>query len=486
MQNTAMLVVWLVILGSALGGNAVQDTYYIHSTAEDDTGHCVCTIMAPSADICSDDSKYQFIKEIQEEVSNLTVLIQQLANRTSSALDIQTVIANIQNVTIQLNLLEGNRELLLTELFNSIRDDITNLAGLLPQLQQDGGDATILQVYHSQLANITAVLHHMDGEPSVNVAELQQQVLQLTAQIQQCNNESAQEQVSGFQEATFTTLNTTGREGPTSLGDHYLGQDHEKLVTLQNGIQLFTVPDSGNYRIEAAGAASGWGISGDKPHRGRGALMAGTFLLQKGEELKILIGQEGVRNTVTGGFSAGGGGGTYVTKSDNSPLIIAGGGGGGEQLGSHHAECDGTTARSGQAGYSPRDTFPGGIDGHGATVGSGNVGGGGGGLLTNGGSSRQFGGTDGTNGGEGGYAFVNGGLGGRAWYNNAVGGFGGGGGAYGRGGGAGGGGGYSGGSRGDNVSDACGGGGGSYNAGTNPSGQDGANDGPGYVVITKM
>ncbi|XP_066281218.1 noelin-3-like [Branchiostoma lanceolatum] len=315
MKNMAMLAVCLFVLGSAMGGNAVQDTYYVHSTAEDETGRCVCTIMAPSADICSD--KYHFIMEIQEEVSNLSVLIGQLANRTSSALDIQTVIANIQNVTIQLNQLEGNRELLLTELFNSIRDDIMDLAGLLPQLQQDSENAAILQVYHSQLANITAVLHHMDGEPSVNVAELQQQVLQLTAQIQQCNNGSAQEQVSGFRQATFTTLNAIGREGPTSLGDHYVGQDHEKLVTLQNGTQLFTVPDRGNYRIEAAGAASGWGISTDKSDRGKGALMAGTFLLQKGEELKILIGQEGVENIIN--YSAGGGGGTYVTKSDNSP-----------------------------------------------------------------------------------------------------------------------------------------------------------------------
>eukprot|EP00058_Branchiostoma_floridae_P027798 XP_002613289.1 hypothetical protein BRAFLDRAFT_68254 [Branchiostoma floridae] len=476
-----MLSMWLVILGSALGGIAVQDTYYVHSTAEDNTGHCVCTVIAPSANICSDDSKYQFIKDIQDEVSNLTVLIQQLANRTSSALDIQTVIGNIQNVTIQLNLLEGNRELLLTELFNSIRDDITDLVGLLPQLQQDHGDTAILQVYHSQLANITALLHHMDGEPSVNVAELQQQVLQLTAQIQQCN-ESGQEQ--GFRGATFTTLNATGREGPTSLGDYYHGQDHEKLVTLHNGTQLFTVPDSGNYRIEAAGAAGGWDSYTSKSYRGRGALMAGTFLLQKGEELKILIGQEGVQNTGYG--AAGGGGGTYVIKSDSSPLIIAGGGGGGERLNSHHAECDGTTARSGQAGYSSRDIFPGGTAGQGATAGNDNVGGGGGGLFTNGGSSTEFGGTDGTRGGEGGYAFVNGGLGGRAWFNDADGGFGGGGGAYGSNGGAGGGGGYSGGGRGDNTNGACGGGGGSYNAGDNPSGQDGANDGPGYVVITKM
>ncbi|XP_078617585.1 E3 ubiquitin-protein ligase TRIM56-like [Branchiostoma floridae x Branchiostoma japonicum] len=41
--------------------------------------------------------------------------------------------------------------------------------------------------------------------------------------------------------ATFTTLGTTGRLGPTDLGQHYSGQDHDGRVTLQNGIQNFTV-----------------------------------------------------------------------------------------------------------------------------------------------------------------------------------------------------------------------------------------------------
>ncbi|XP_035692663.1 E3 ubiquitin-protein ligase TRIM56-like [Branchiostoma floridae] len=49
---------------------------------------------------------------------------------------------------------------------------------------------------------------------------------------------------SGFRTARFTTLGTTGRLGPTSLGTHYRGQDHEGLVQLKDGIQYFTVPDT--------------------------------------------------------------------------------------------------------------------------------------------------------------------------------------------------------------------------------------------------
>ncbi|KAI8520796.1 hypothetical protein Bbelb_005500 [Branchiostoma belcheri] len=253
--------------------------------------------------------------------------------------------------------------------------------------------------------------------------------------------------------ATFTTLGTTGRLGPTDLGQHYSGQDHDGRVTLQDGIQLFTVKHTGTYKVEAAGNV-----------------------------LKILAGQEGVQDVP--GRGVGGGGGTFVTRDDNTPLIIAGGGGGGNCLSSRKATSDGDKKASGNPSSGGK---AGGKDAAGAVQGgSDDVGGGGGGLLTDGASGKnKFGGKDGRDGGEGGRAFVNGGVGGRGNRNNADGGFGGGGGGYGGTyGGGGGGGGYSGGGRGEESGGHCGGGGGSFNSGGEPSGEKGANDGPGYVVIT--
>jgi len=61
---------------------------------------------------------------------------------------------------------------------------------------------------------------------------------------------------SGFN-ATFTSLGASGKEGPTSLGSHYTDQDHDGQVTLSGGIQQWTVPYTGQYRIEAVGAAGG-------------------------------------------------------------------------------------------------------------------------------------------------------------------------------------------------------------------------------------
>ena len=78
--------------------------------------------------------------------------------------------------------------------------------------------------------------------------------------------------------AVFTNLGASGRFGPKTLGSHYKGQDHDGQVTLSNGIQQWTVPYTGEYRIEAVGAAGGyniWGIDSSQ-YRGRGARMIET------------------------------------------------------------------------------------------------------------------------------------------------------------------------------------------------------------------
>ena len=69
-------------------------------------------------------------------------------------------------------------------------------------------------------------------------------------------------------------------------------------VILNKGIQIWTVPVTGTYVIEAAGASGG---NGSDPFvslahwklGGLGAKMTGTFQLNQGTKLKILVGQEG-------------------------------------------------------------------------------------------------------------------------------------------------------------------------------------------------
>lgn len=290
----------------------------------------------------------------------------------------------------------------------------------------------------------------------------------------------------------FTNCGQTGRTGPTQtqVNNAYAGTNLENNVTINSqGIQEWTVPTSGTYRIEVNGAQGG---KGGGNAGGLGAQMIGDFMLEQGQPLQIVVGQQGVNNSGFGSNDAGpGGGGSFVVnKSTGVPLIVAGGGGGG---GSSSEGIDAVTSTTGTAG--------------GTNGGQGGINGGGGGGATNGdagdgttpggdGSSCSYG----TGGGgfysRGGYncggnephisgfSFVYGDcLGGLADGDRGgtEGGFGGGGGVGHR---ASGGGGYSGG--GGDGGSTGGGGGGSYNDGANQDNTAGANSGHGFVNITLL
>ncbi len=263
---------------------------------------------------------------------------------------------------------------------------------------------------------------------------------------------------------TFTNCSATGQYGPSQgqVNNAYAATNLAGNVTSSNGIQLWTVPSTGAYRIEAFGAQGG-----GNNNFGRGAQMRGDFNLTAGQQLQILVGQ-------SGGFaqSGSGGGGSYVVTSANLPLVIAGGGGGQYDPNSAIANAHAVTTNNGQNS----SCTSGGVAGAGGN-GCGSGAAGGGGFNTNGGNGSW---------GTGGISFVNGGTGGNHSSNaQCVGGFGGGGGTHGNTGGGAGGGGYSGGA-GETQTSLAGSGGGSYNAGTNPVNVGGVNVGHGFVTITSL
>ena len=80
------------------------------------------------------------------------------------------------------------------------------------------------------------------------------------------------------------------------------------------------MPYTGDYRIEAVGAAGGYERATNNPqYRGRGARMIGTFRLKEGEVIQILVGQEG-------GVNGRSHSSTFVVRGAYTFLIIAGGG----------------------------------------------------------------------------------------------------------------------------------------------------------------
>jgi len=291
-----------------------------------------------------------------------------------------------------------------------------------------------------------------------------------------------------FNSQTFTNAGVTGRIGPTltqcrtAYNSESWTQNNSFFNMTIQGIQEWTVPVSGTYRIEAWGAQGGVGTGGG----GQGAKMQGDFQLTGSEVIRILVGQQGS----SGGASAGGGGGTFVVRSPyntaQSILLIAGGGGGGADGSStgDRTGTPGTTANNGTAG---RDgLILGGSNGSGGGGTSGAWGGaGGGGFTGSGGLAQQSGASIS---GSGGSSFTSGGSGGISGSSYpGDGGFGAGGGSSW---GAGGGGGYSGGGADNSVGNGNdkegGGGGGSFNSGSNQSNSSGVKSGHGLVTITKL
>jgi hypothetical protein len=282
---------------------------------------------------------------------------------------------------------------------------------------------------------------------------------------------------------TFTTAGVTGSLGPTQtqVSNAYAGTNLANTVSVTTqGIQTWTVPFSGLYGIEVAGAEGGR-TTNYTTVGGLGARLAGDFNLVAGDVIHVLVGQKGT----DGNGAAGGGGGSYVTRNGN--LLIAAGGGGGAS--SERNGVDGTTVTAGTQDNPP--TSAGGTNGNGGftcqhSAGGTYSGGGGGGF--NAGSPGN--GQNRPNGNGGGLSFLNGGTGGAG---PAPGGFGGGGGAVTTVVGGGGGGGYSGGAGGQlvgycGVNDprSGGGGGGSYNGGTNQVNAGGVKTGDGIVMIREL
>lgn len=266
----------------------------------------------------------------------------------------------------------------------------------------------------------------------------------------------------------FTNCGAVGRLGPTTCAGHYTSPQSIE-VSLSGGIQSWTVPAAGTYRITACGAQ---GTSGSTTYSGGlGACVRGDFSLAAGTVLRILVGQSG--RGAGSGSSGGGGGGSFVVTSTGTILVIGGGGGGTRASVPVNGGPGQVGTAGGSAVYTPGGT--GGTGGGGGRI-SSSWGSGGGGYSGSGTSDPPW--------GNGGSSFLSGGRGGGVGTTlcgfTADGGFGGGGSGNGCNGG-GGGGGYSGGGGGYGA-----GGGGSFNSGTNQSNSGGVRTGNGSVSVIRL
>jgi len=139
-----------------------------------------------------------------------------------------------------------------------------------------------------------------------------------------------------FSGHTFTSCGQTGKFGPSLSqcqsaysGDEIL--ENEFNFSISNGIQSWTVPESGTYVFEIAAPSLHQNYS-----NGRGSIITSTVKLNAGEVVKIVVGQRGVGSwpvtegsTLNIGDGLGGAGGSFVYTGTigGSGLIGAAGGG---------------------------------------------------------------------------------------------------------------------------------------------------------------
>ena len=138
------------------------------------------------------------------------------------------------------------------------------------------------------------------------------------------------DELYSFAAHTFTNAGATGRSGPTLSqvrSEYSTASWAQTYVNMgwQQGIQEWTVPVTGRYLIEVAGAS---GATQAAVHQSRGACCVGMFDLARGAVLKIVVGQKGQATPAISPDRHGGGGGSFVYMNTTNPMIIAGGGGG--------------------------------------------------------------------------------------------------------------------------------------------------------------
>ena len=122
-----------------------------------------------------------------------------------------------------------------------------------------------------------------------------------------------------FDTFTFTTLGTSGHRGPESTKTYANAPWRDGDFSIVGGQQQWTVPATGTYRIEAAGAY------GATP----GRVVSGDVDLNEGQVVSLLVGQQPTPLTanVADATTVGGGGGTFI-GSIGTLLMVASGGDG--------------------------------------------------------------------------------------------------------------------------------------------------------------
>ena len=134
-----------------------------------------------------------------------------------------------------------------------------------------------------------------------------------------------------FKDTTILSGNDLITEPDGTEATGHIGDGYARITNLANNaiynyaytgtVSNFTVPETGNYKIEVWGASGGDNYSNKyltaNSHGGRGGYSSGTITLQKDDTLYVVVGGRGKYGSgyVAGGFNGGGTGGASSSGS---------------------------------------------------------------------------------------------------------------------------------------------------------------------------
>ena len=142
---------------------------------------------------------------------------------------------------------------------------------------------------------------------------------------------------------TFTNCGATGRLGPTldqakTTYSSATWVNDANAFVVDDGMQIWTVPVDGTYKVTCTGAGGGKGFTfgGSGNYGGSPAKIVAYASLNRGDKLRLVVGQRGLDNEANYvcvlNPGSGAGGSTVFNNTTGELLMVAGGGGGGAKV----------------------------------------------------------------------------------------------------------------------------------------------------------
>lgn len=167
-----------------------EEGWQVYSTASDPDGRCVCTVVAPAQNLCKRDPRSRQLRQLTEQVQNVSQSLEVVDLRTSR--DLQYVRDSeplLRGVDGRLHSYVDNPRTLTPKNLQELKGQMSQLRPLLSVVDQYRVDVQSLGALRSELQNLSLLLTSIqDQVGAYDYEELQQRVLLLERRLHGCMN----------------------------------------------------------------------------------------------------------------------------------------------------------------------------------------------------------------------------------------------------------------------------------------------------------